>query len=306
MQKLKMKKNTDLSIIILNFNAKKFLKNCLRSIFASKIEKCSFEVIVVDNASKDGSAEMLKKDFPEVRLLQNQNNLGFSAGNNRAIPKALGKHILFLNPDTIVFPDTIQKTLKFIQGKPKAGAVTCRVEMPNGKIDEGCHRGFPTPWNAFTHFFGLEKLFPTSPLFSGYRLGSKSLQTIHEIDSGTGAFLLVRKEAGTQVGWWDEDYFWYGEDIDLCFRLKKAGWKILFYPKAKIIHYKGVSSGIKRETQNISTATNKVRLCAAKASIQVMRIFYQKHYLNKYPRLVTFLVMKAIDLLEKIRVSKAS
>lgn len=308
MKKLVAKK-PDLSIIILNYNSGGFLKKCLESIGKAKKNGFEYEVIVVDNASTDGSIKFINEltDYGlRIRTILNKKNLGFAAGNNVGIKKAKGRYLLFLNPDTIVMSNTFRGMIKFMDNHPQAGAATCRVELPSGKLDEACHRGFPTPWNAFCHFSGLEKLFPKSRIFAGYTLGWESLDKVHEIDSGVGAFLMVRKEVGDNLNWWDEDYFWYGEDLDFCYRIKKAGWKIYYVPKVKIIHYKGVSSGIRKESQKLAKANKETRIRAIRASTQVMRIFYKKHYLDKYPRFLTWLVLKGIDFLEKIRLKKLS
>lgn len=299
-----MRKEIDLSIIILNFNTKDLLRDCLKSIEKAKNNAFSFQTIVVDNASSDGSAVMVKKEFPTVKLVTSRRNLGFAAGNNLGITCAQGRYILFLNPDTIVFPETLTSMVKFMNDHPQAGAATGRVELVSGKLDEACHRGFPTPWNAFCHFSGLEKIFPKSKLFAGYSLGWLPLNKVHEIDSGVGAFLIVRREVGEQIGWWDENYFWYGEDLDFCYRIKEKGWQIFYVPKVKIIHYKGASSGLKKHSQKMSTATKETKIRSAEASTQVMRIFYQKHYLDKYPKIIGWLVMRGIDLLEKIRIAR--
>jgi len=317
----------DLSIIILNYNSGDFLKKCLESIAKAKKDGFGYEVIVVDNNSNDESKEYLRnlevkkyKNIGEnknskslnlyisipLKIIFNKKNLGFAAGNNVGVQKAKGRYILFLNPDTIVMPNTFKEMIRFMDGNPQAGAATCKLELPSGELDEACHRGFPTPWNALCHFLGLEKLFSKSRVFAGYTLGWKPFDRVHEIDSGTGAFLIVRREVGDRLNWWDEDYFWYGEDLDFCYRIKKSGWKIYFVPKVKIIHYKGVSSGIRKESQKIARANKKIRMKAVKASTQVMRIFYKKHYFDKYPRFLTWMVLKGIDILEKIRLKKLS
>lgn len=294
----------DLLIVILNYNTKELLRDCLRSIEKAKTDGFRFEVIIVDNGSTDGSPQMVKGQFLKIKLIASKKNLGFAAGNNLGIRQNKGRYILFLNPDTIVMPNTFGEMIKFMDAHPDAGAATSKIELPNGKLDEACHRGFPTPWNAFCHFSGLEKIFPKSRLFAGYSLGWLPLNKIHEIDSGVGAFLTVRREAGEQVAWWDEDYFWYGEDLDFCYRIKEKGWKIYYVPRAKIIHYKGVSAGIRKESQKISTATKETMLRSARMSTEVMRIFYQKHYAKKYPKIISWLVLRGIDLLEKIRITK--
>lgn len=275
-------KKPDLSIIIVNFNTVEFLVNCLASIHASDW-KGSKEVLVVDNASSDGNIDSVKKSFPEVKLIINNSNRGFSKANNQAIKEARGKYILLLNPDTILDRNSISGMLDFMDKNPTVSLSTCRVELPNGKLDDACHRGFPTPWNAFCHFSGISALFPKSGLLNGYHLGYCNMDKAHEIDSCTGAFMLIRKSAGDRVGWLDEDYFWYGEDLDFCYRIKQADLRIYYNPEVKIKHYKGVASGIIKNSQKVSTADDKTRLTATRARFNVMRIFYKKHYGSKYP-----------------------
>lgn len=298
-----MKKQPDLSIIILNYNTKDFLRDCLRSIDKAKND-LKFEIIVVDNVSTDDSIQMVAEEFSWVKLIGSHKNLGFAKGNNLGVPGALGKYVLFLNPDTIVFPKTLSGMVEFMEKHPRAGVSTCRVELPNQKLDEACHRGFPSPWNAFCHFSGLEKVFPKSKLFAGYYMGWLPLSRVHKIDACVGAFLLVRREIGEKISWWDEDYFLYGEDLDFCYRVQEEGWEIYYVPEYKIIHYKGASSGIKKQSKDLTTASRETRVRSARASTQAMRIFYQKHYQTKYPKFLTWLVMKGIDLLEKKRLGE--
>lgn len=294
----------DLSVIILNYNTKELLKDCLNSIKKAKKNNYSWEIIVVDNASTDGSAEMVKKEFPEMKLIVNEKNLGFAAGNNVGVKKSSGKYVLFLNPDTIVQPETFSMMIDFMKRYSKTGAATCRVELPSGKLDYACHRGFPTPWNALTYFSGLAKIFPKVKCLAGYTLSHLPLEKTHQIDSACGAFLMVRRKAGKEINWWDEDYFWYGEDLDFCYRLKQKNWPIFFVPKTKIIHYKGAASGIQKHSQEVATATKQTKKRATKASTEVMRVFFKKHYQEKYPQPIYWLVMRGIDLLEKFRLLK--
>ena len=298
-----MNEKIDLSIIIVNFNTKDLLRDCLNSIRRSETNY-SLEIIIADNKSQDGSSLMIKKEFKEVILLENKDNLGFSKANNQAIKKTHGRYILLLNPDTIVPKDTLQVMFDFMEKNQKVGAATCKIELADGSLDQACHRGFPTVWNSFTYFTGLEKLFPKIKLFSGYSLSHLFKNTTHEIDSACGAFLIIRKEAGEQVNWLDEDYFWYGEDLDFCYRLKQKGWQIIFVPQVKIIHYKGAASGIKKHSQKISTADGKIKEKAIRASTEVMRIFFKKHYQNKYPKFIYRITMLGIKFLEKIRLLK--
>lgn len=303
--------NTDLSIIIVNYNTKELLLDCLHSLFLAERKGFTIEIFIVDNGSTDGSVEQVKKEiaknkknWPKLEIVENKRNLGFARANNLGIKKSLGRYILFLNPDTVVEKKTLSYMVKFMDKHKEVGAATCRVELKNGQLDQACHRGFPTPWNSFCYFSGLEKIFRRNPVFSGYSLSYLPLDAVHEIDSGCGAFLIVRREAGGAVGWWDEDYFWYGEDLDVCYRIKQKGWKIMFVPHVKIIHYKGAASGIKSQTQKFSTASLVTKIRSARASANVMRIFYRKHYRKKYPLFIWWLVWLATKILEFSRIIK--
>ena len=286
-----------LSIIIVNYNTEKLLKECLSSIKIS----IPHEIIVVDNGSIDNSIHMLKENFPEVFVIENKKDEGFAKANNIGIDKAQGDYILFLNPDTLLNDENIFEVLfsEFEKDK-KVAAVTCKVVLPTGQLDDACHRGFPTPKNAFFHFIGLSKVFPKVRFFSGYNLTYLNLDTTHEIDACCGAFMLAKREMGEKVKWWDEDYHWYGEDLDLCFRLKELGYKILYVPKVSIFHYKGASSGIKKLSKNISTADKQTRIKSVNARFDVMKIFYKKHYDHKYSPLLKTLVFAAVEVKRKI------
>lgn len=291
----------DISIIIVNYNTREFLKNCVKSIIGNVSKKINYKIIVVDNASSDGSVDMVKKEFFQVKLIANKVNSGFSKANNQGIKVSEeSRYVLFLNPDTIMQKWTIEKMIGFMDAHKDAGASTCRLVMPNGKIDDASHRGFPTPWNSFSHFCGLGKLFPKSKLFSGYSLDWKNFEKTHEIDVLAGAFMLVRREAGEKAKWWDEDYFFYGEDIDFCYQLKQLGWKIYYVPEVFVTHYKGVSGGIKSVSKEITTASEETKKRATKWRFEAMRIFYGKHYKQKYPWIITKLVDLGISIREKI------
>lgn len=282
-----------LSLIIVSYNTKDILQECLTSVFQSS-EDFTKEVIVVDNASHDGSIEMVEKEFPQVTLIQNKENLGFSKANNIGVKQSKGEYVLFLNSDTVVTKNVFAEMVSFMEKHTDAGAATCRVELRNGELDDAAHRGFPTPWNAFCYFFGLTRLFPHIKFFSGYTIGWENMAAIHRIDVLAGAFMIVRRTAGEEVGWWDEDYFWYGEDIDFCFTLKEKKWQIYYVPTVSILHYKGVSGGIKSHSKNLATADSATKKRATKARFEAMKIFYKKHYTNRYPWFVTWFVYKGI------------
>lgn len=291
--------NPELSIIILNFNVKDLLLNCLDSIFESRGKLDLWQVIVVDNASSDGSVETVKSKFPQVELIENKENLGFAAGNNVGVKKAKAPVILFLNPDTVIKDHAIQKSLEVLLSDPDIGALSCRVELPDGRLDYSCHRGLPTPWNSLAYFSGLSKLFPKSALFSGYSASFLDITEPHEVDCISGTFLMVRKIAAEQIGFWHEGYFFNGEDIEFCYSLRERGWKIYFYPDVSIIHFKGSSSGLWRTSAaKVEKAT---KLSAATHAASAMRIFYKRHYYKKYPPFLRDFVLWGIKLLEHYR-----
>lgn len=291
-------KKIDLSIIILSYNTKDLLRDCLKTVFAAvKIASGKeIEVIVVDNASKDGSAQMVRKEFPRVILLVNKKNLGYAKGNNLGLRKAQGRLVLFLNSDTQIKPESLEEIIKFMDEDTDIGATTPKTMLFSGKMDPDCHRGFPTPWASFCYFTGLEKVFPKSRIFGRYHKFYLDLDKIHEIDAGFGTFMIVRKEVLEKVGYWDESYFFYGEDLDLFYRIKQAGFKVMFYPLPLLVHYKGGSSGLRRESGRSQLVDRKIRLRTARASIEGMEIFYKKFYQNIYPTWLTSLVIWGIKI----------
>ena len=230
-----------LSIIIVNYNVKYFLEQCLQSIeLASK--KIKKEVLIVDNNSTDGSSLMVRKKFPKFKLIENKKNVGFSKANNQAIKKAKGKYILLLNPDTILEEDTLKKCLDFFKIKKSAGGVGVKMIDGNGNFLPESKRSFPSPTIAFYKIFGLSFLFPKSKKFGKYHLGFLDKNKVHEVDVLSGAFFMTKKSILNKVGLLDENFFMYGEDIDISYRIKLAGFKNFYFPKTRIIHYKGEST----------------------------------------------------------------
>ena len=289
----------DLSIIIVSYKTRDVLKNCLLSIKDNVSKKITYEIIVSDNGSNDKTTQMisdLRFKTSDLTLIENRENLGFSKANNVGVKESKGRYILFLNPDTVIQKDTLEKMVEFMDKTKDAGAATCKVLLPSGNIDDSCHRGFPTPWNSFCHFSGLAKVFPKTKIFGGYNLSFLDMTKTHEIDALAGSFMIVKREAGEDIGWWDEDYFFYGEDLDFCYMLKQKGWKVYYVPDVSILHLKGVSGGIKKISKEISTADKETKRTATKWRFDAMRIFYKKHYENKYPWIVTKLVYFGISL----------
>lgn len=293
------------SIIILNYNAEKFLRETLKSVGMQK--DITLETIVVDNNSSDNSKEMVKKEFPNVMWVQRDTSLGFSAGNNAGLPHAHADTILFLNPDASF---TKSSDLKVCYDKlwsdDSIGTLTARVNLVlTGKIDVTCHRGFPTPWASLTHFSGLSKLFSHTPLFNQYTKNYLGYTKEHEIDSVGGMFMLMRRSVGEEVGWWDEDYPLYGEDIDFCYRIHEAGYRNLYYPKVTVLHYKGVTTGMSKQSSAVSTAKKETTRRVKGWSVQAMEIFYRKHYVKKYPFFINWLVFLGLKLMKFRRVTLA-
>ncbi len=260
--------DVQLSVIIVNFNVRDFLSQTLRSV-RKATQSIPSEIIVVDNHSSDGSSEIVEREFPEVLLLKNSENVGFARANNQALEQARGKFLVLLNPDTIVQEDTFQTLIRFFDNHPDAGMAGCKILNPDGTLQLACRRSFPTPWVAFTKLVGLSKLFPGSKLFGRYNLTYLNPEQITEVDAISGSFMMLRREVYRQVGPLDERFFMYGEDLDWCYRVKQAQWKIYYVPETKIIHYKGTSSG---------KSQKDTLLMFYRAMLQ----FVQKHFRGKY------------------------
>lgn len=278
------KNESNLSIIIVNYNTKQLLRERLKHL--------PWPVIVVDNGSTDGSVEMVKKEFPHVVLIRNKQNAGFAKANNQGIRRMNTKYVLLLNTDCEASRGATSETISYLDDHPDVGAITCRLLLPDGSMDPACHRGFPTPWASLTYFFGLEKLFPRSRIFGQYHQGYKSMREPHDIDCISGAFFLVRREVVDQVGLLDETFFMYGEDIDWCYRIRQAGWKIRFYPYVSITHTKHQSG--------LAHKDSLIRVSTRKNFYDAMKLFYNKHYRHRYSPIVSSLVLFGIKLRSKI------
>lgn len=288
-------KTPDLSIVILNFNTVSLTLRCLETVFASNVENFRMEVIVCDNGSTDESVVMIQRQFPSVVVIENKKNLGFAAGNNPGIKRARGRFVLLLNSDTEMPKNTLRTMIQFMDENPSAGASTCKVVLPDGNLDWACHRGFPTPWVAYTYISKLEKLFPKTRAFGEYHQGYKDLNVVHEVDCITGAFLWVRREVIQKVGLLDEDYFMYGEDIDWAYRIRKAGWKIMFNPTVSILH---------KKKQSGRAHSDKNKQVQTEVYFHTYNwLFFKKHYKKKHPVLSLFVnafYLTRIFLLEKV------
>jgi len=289
---------SNVSIVIANYNSRDTLDECLLNI--SKLKNID-DTIVVDNASADNSALMVKKKYPWVNLISLKENKGIAYSYNLGIKKTNSRYILFLGSDAFPNDKTIEGLSNYLDKNSKTGIVVPKLITRSGEIDMDGHRGFPTPWVSFTHFSKLDKLFPKSKLFSGYFLGSLDIESLHEIDLCISHFMLVRRDTIKKVGLFDEDFFVFGEDVDFCYRVKEGGWKIVYSPKYSAIHYKGVSIGTRKETKDISKASIETKKKMITQSTRAMNLFYKKHYMNKYPKIVNYPILFAIKVLGKIR-----
>ena len=281
-------KTIDVSVVILNFNTVELTRACLKHLEGSDLKSYIMEVIVCDNASTDGSEAMVKKEFPGVIFIQNGKNMGFAAGNNPGIRRAKGRYILLLNSDTEVSAAAIGEMIAFADDHPKAGAATCKLELQDGSMDPACHRGFPTPWVAFTYLVKLERLFPKTQLFGEYHEGYKDLSTAHQVGCISGAFFMVRREVVDRVGLLDEDYFMYAEDIDWAYRIRTSGWEIWFNPAVTVLHKKKQSG-----RANILRAR---RVATEIYFHEYNWLFFKKHFAKKSGPIVRFLVNTAYSL----------
>lgn len=253
-----------LAVIIVNYNVRHFLEQALLSV-RKAAEGLSVETWVVDNNSVDDSVAMVQQKFPEVKLIVNRENVGFSSANNQAIRLSSAEYVLLLNPDTVIQADTLQKTLDFMDSRPDVGGLGVRTIDGSGRFLPESKRGFPSPWVAFCKAFGLSALFPKSPLFNRYYLGYLSEFENHEIDVLVGSFMLLRQSVLDKIGLLDEAFFMYGEDIDLSYRIVKQGFKNYYYSDTTIIHYKGES-------------TKKGSLNYVRVFYGAMIIFAKKHF----------------------------
>ncbi len=269
-----------LSVIIVNYNVKFFLEQCLRSVYKA-LEGIASEVIVVDNNSVDSSCQMIKNFFPDVILIENFQNVGYAKANNQAIKIAKGEYILLLNPDTIVQEDTFYKCIEFMDNTPDAGALGVKMIDGKGNFLPESKRSLPRPWVAFYKIFGLSSLFPRSKIFGQYHLSYLDKNEINKVEVLCGAFMFIRKEALDKAGLLDENFFMYGEDIDLSYRIILAGYNNYYFPKTTIIHYKGES-------------TKKGSLNYVVMFYNAMIIFAKKYFSSSKYKIFSFLIHSAI------------
>ena len=277
-----MKSNSTLAIVIISFNVEKLLKECLESIYR-ETKETRFEIWVIDNHSRDTSVQMLKRDFPQIHIIENTDNVGFTRANNQAVRQCRTDYVLLLNPDTLIQDGALDKMVAFMDEHPEVGVAGCRVENEDGSLQLACRRSIPSPSVAFFRLTGLSRLFPHSKRMAKYNLTYLDPTKSHEVDAVSGAFLLIRRQTIDQIGLLDETFWIYGEDIDWCIRAKKAGWKVMYYPDAHILHYKGVGC---------STNSRKTSYEFYRA----MYLFHRKHFAKDHSPVVNVLVYMGIFL----------
>jgi len=277
----------ELSVIIVNYNVKLLLGQCLLSVQTTiSVLKNDAEIIVIDNNSKDGSQEYINQYFPGVRYFYNHENTGFAKACNQGLEKATGKYILFLNPDTIVPKTCFQTCISFFETHPDAGAVGVRMINSKGVFLKESKRGFPSPAASFFKLFGLAFLFPKSKTFAGYYLGHLPEEENNKVDVLSGAFMMVRKEVLEKIKGFDEDFFMYGEDIDLSYRINQAEFSNYYLGKTTITHFKGAST----------TYDNR----HIKIFYEAMNLFVKKHYQGKRSSIYVWILYTGIWLRKSI------
>jgi len=294
----------DLGIVVVSYCTCELLRDCLHSVYASR-GPLSFQVCVVDNASSDGSADMVAAEFPQATLIANEENVGYPAANNQGL-RAFGfqqapssdrrteapRFALLLNSDTTIPPNALMTMLEFMEGHDEAGVVGPKLVRPDGSLDLACRRSFPTPEVSFYRMTGLSRLFPRSPRFGRYNLTYLDPDELAEVDSVVGAFMWVRKEAIEDVGLMDDTFFMYGEDLDWAYRIKNAGWKIYYNPAVTVLHVKKASTRLNPRAQ--------VEFYRA------METFYRKHFAEETPWWAHTLILgtvRARSKLEELRLA---
>lgn len=276
-----------LTISIVNFNSGDYLLETLDSINKTMID-LSCEVWIIDNNSSDSSIQKAKKRFPQFNYIENKENLGFGKANNLVLSNLKSEYALILNPDVKLGKNDLKEMISFMDENEDVGACSPEIVLPNGEIDLTAHRGFPTPWASFKYFFLKDD--------SLYHLTTRDFSKPHQVDAITGAFFLTRKSVLDRVGLFDEDYFMYAEDIDLCFRIKKAGFKIMYVPSVRVLHHKGISTGLKKHSRELSSATFETKRKMVGYFYSTMKLFYLKNLSRSYPFFINWLVYLGINL----------
>ncbi|MCI1966649.1 MAG: glycosyltransferase family 2 protein [Oscillospiraceae bacterium] len=279
----------DVSIIMINYNTPKLTEQAISSIFSCR-PNLKFEIILVDNS--EDPAWRYSGSRQGIKVLSGVKNRGFGNACNVGVLHACGKYLLFLNSDTLMHPGTLEQCTAYLSSHPKVGALGARTLLKNGTLDHACKRGFPTPCAAFYYFTKLDRLNPANRKLGAYRATWLGETSVGQVDSVAGSFLMMPKDVFERTNGFDETFFMYGEDLDLCFRVKQLGYQVVYYGKASITHLKG-QSGLHTQSKTV-----------AFHFYHAMELFYQKHYLQKYPSIVNALILSAIRLKYGISIAK--
>lgn len=271
----------DLSIIIVNFNTKELTHQAIDSII-NNTKDIDYEIIVVDNSTNKSQQCVYNNQL--VKVILNVENYGFGHACNIGVTYAIGDYLLFLNSDTLVDDNSLTKCVTYMNKNKKIGVLGARILLSDGSLDHGCKRGFPTPRAAFYYYIGLDRKYPKSKKYGAYRQTFLNELQTNEVDSVSGAFLMINKKLFHNINGFDETFFMYGEDLDLCFRVKDKGYKVIYYADAVITHLKG-QSGLHKSSKIVIYHF-----------YNAMILFYNKHYKNKYSAFITVLVYSAIKI----------
>ncbi|MDD4782005.1 MAG: glycosyltransferase family 2 protein [Tissierellia bacterium] len=270
----------DLSIIIVNYNTRELTHQTIDSIIKNT-QNINYEIIVADNSTDKGQQCNYKNEKVKIYKIENH---GFGHGCNAGAKKAQGKYLLFLNSDTLILDNSLYKSVNYINCNDNIGILGAKILLKDGNLDHGCKRGFPTPSAAFYYYIGLDRKFPYSKKYGRYRQTFLNENEINEVDSVSGAFLMISKDLFDEINGFDETFFMYGEDLDLCYRVKEKGYKVIYYADAVITHLKG-QSGLHKSSEIVIYHF-----------YNAMILFYEKHYKNKYNKIVSLLVYSAIKV----------
>ncbi len=293
----------EISLVIVNHNGWYWLEKCLRSFthlshWRPQAGGSLIETIVVDNGSTDDSVALLQRHFPWVKVIALTSNLGFAGGNNVGIQHTAAPYVMLLNSDTEFKQRTdLRVLLDVFVREAKVGVVTPKLVLDSGELDHACHRGFPTPWNAFTYFSGLARRFPKVKWLSGYEMSWADLTKRHDIDACSGAAMIIARPALFEVGLLDESYFMYGEDLDWCYRFQQHGWRVIYEPAVTINHHKH-KSGLAH------AGSVETRLRTTEAFFEAMKQFIRKFYHRRYPLIVRVAIFAIIDTMKKRKIRK--
>jgi GT2 family glycosyltransferase len=271
------------SIVIVNYNSGQYLRECLRSLLREN-DRVHYELIIIDNASENDRIELLQSELPGAQILLNSTNLGFAKAANMGLQRGTGRYLWLLNPDTRVGTGALTHLVDFMERHPEVGIVGPKVLNTDGSLQLACHRKAPTPWVAFCRLSGLSKLFPGNKSFSQYNLSHLDPDEIAQVDAVSGSTMLIRDQVVREIGYLDEAFFLYGEDLDFCYRAKKKGWTICYNPWATVIHHKGGSS-------------HQSRLRTRLEFYRAMVLFHRKHFAAEHHPMFNLAVYAGVSLL---------